>query len=55
METSEELNWIGRRMEDARKYKLVTEVVYYALQAMQSDPSISIAQAVEFGCAEWDV
>ena len=40
---------------NAEKFGLQEEVVYSALKAMKGNPSLSINEAMEIGCLEWDI
>jgi hypothetical protein len=52
---TEQLEYIDKRLKEVSKYGLIPEVVYFALEAMKSDPSMTVEQALEEGCREWDV
>lgn len=39
----------------AAEWGLECEVVYSALEVMKANPTVSIAEAINGGCMEWDV
>jgi hypothetical protein len=56
MKTLEDnIEYIGKSLEEIHTYGLTTEVVVYALHHMKENPSLSILEAFEAGCMEWDV
>jgi hypothetical protein len=50
-----EMRKVAQRLSAAEEYGLVTEVIVFALDAMKGTPSLTISQAFEIGCREWDV
>ena len=44
---------ISEYLEVSREYNLEAEVVYFALNAMKKDRSLSIEEAMEIGFNEW--
>lgn len=53
----EELKYIAERIADPEfiRYELHAEVITWALRAMKADNTLSVAQAFEEGCREWDL
>jgi hypothetical protein len=47
------LDVVGTFIEDAGKYGLVSEVVYFALRYMKNNPEASIEDAMNYGYSEW--
>lgn len=47
------LDVVGIFIEDAGKYGLIPEVVYFALQYMKNNPESSIEDAMNHGYYEW--
>ena len=43
------------RLNDAHNYDLEAEVILWALKAMKENPNLTIIEALEAGCNEWDV
>lgn len=52
---SEKLKYLSKRMESVKEYSLENEVFLSSLEAMKIDSSLTIEQAIEAGCNEWDV
>lgn len=50
---AQEVKYVGEVLEDATKHGLQAEVVRWALDYMKSDPTISIAEAMNYGYDEW--
>ena len=40
-------------IEEAGKYGLIAEVVYFALRYMKNNPEVSIEDAISYGFYEW--
>ena len=53
IEPTKELGIVHAFLVDARKYGLVSEVVYFALKYMQENPGCSIEDAMNHGYYEW--
>jgi len=53
--TKENLNTINSLMEGVTQYGLEAEVIVGALGAMKNNPDLSIIEAFQQGCNEWDV
>jgi hypothetical protein len=51
----EELNAVQTTLKLAESEGLATEVMYFALVAMQSNPILTIQQALQVGLDEWDL
>lgn len=49
----EDLKIIDEVLDQAVEIGLETEVVYWALRAMKSDPKLSISEAIILGITEW--
>jgi hypothetical protein len=49
----DELAFIDDALTEASQYRLTTEVVWSALQAMKQAPNITIQEAVHHGLSEW--
>lgn len=47
--------YFDKRLKQVEDYNLQVEVIIAALREMKADPSISIEDAFERGCYEWDV
>ena len=47
------LEIVANYIEDAGKYGLVPEVVYFALKYMKNNPESSIEDALDYGYWEW--
>lgn len=54
-EISKGFDYLIERLKTVKKYKLEVEVIYFALLRMKENPSLSIEDAFEAGCDEWDV
>lgn len=52
-EESHPFDVIASYIEDADKYGLVPEVVYFALKYMKNNPDKSIEDAISYGYYEW--
>lgn len=51
----EEMKIVQKLLANARDFNMLEEVVYTALKEMQQNPSLSIPEALQRGCNEWDV
>jgi hypothetical protein len=51
--TIQDLNHIHSLLTESAKYGLESEVIYFALQYMKNDSSLSIADAFTYGFDEW--
>lgn len=51
----ESMDHISKRLDTVEKNGLYTEVITFALKAMKENPSLTIPEAFEEGCREWDV
>lgn len=49
----DELDYIGIRIFNVRDHGL--EVIYDALKFMKGNPNLTIQEAFERGCIEWDI
>ena len=49
------LEYVSSALKEAAQFGLEEEVIVWALKAMKEDPTISIIEAFERGCQEWDV
>lgn len=49
------LKYIESRLNSIKGFSLEPEVVAYALKAMKENPELSIEDAFEVGCEEFDV
>lgn len=52
-EPTKELDIVHAFLVDARKYGLVSEVVYFALKYMKENPDKTIEDAMNYGYYEW--
>lgn len=52
-EESHPIEIVASYIEDADKYGLVPEVVYFALKYMKKNPESSIEDAMGYGYNEW--
>ena len=50
-----ELSGISTILKEAYSNGLAIEVIYFALKAMKSNPSLTVVEAMICGCDEWDV
>lgn len=50
-----EFESVQNALKKAEEYGMQTEVVTDALKAMKENPKLTISQAIEAGCREWDV
>lgn len=55
MNSTNDLDFVYSIMSDAREHGLETEVVLWALYALQGNPKLSIEQALIEACLEWDI
>jgi hypothetical protein len=46
---------ICSRLQYVQESGLDVEVIVFALLAMKNDPTLSVEEAFEHGCREWDV
>lgn len=53
MAQNTDMKVIGVLLDEAMDNGLEVEVIYYALKAMQEDPTMSPAQAFQAGMDEW--
>lgn len=51
----DDLKLVSDALRLAREHSLESEVVLFALKALQKDNSLSIQDALEEGLSEWDV
>jgi len=51
----EEMKWIAERLKGVCANGLEVEVITWALQAMKDDPKLTLSEAFEAGCLEWDI
>ena len=51
--TLAEMKLIGEGLDTALEFGLEVEVIYYALNAMKADPTLTHAEAFYYGIAEW--
>lgn len=49
----EQLEKIAMYLQDAQKYGLQAEVVYFAIKYMKENPEKSIDDAIAYGYYEW--
>jgi hypothetical protein len=47
--------YLKNRMETVNDNGLIIEVVAFSLKALKNNPNLSIYEAVEAGCEEWDL
>lgn len=52
-EEHDTLDIVTNYIEDADRYGLVSEVVYYSLKYMKKNPESSIEEAIGHGYYEW--
>jgi len=50
---AEQMDAIDKMLDVAMESCLEVEIIYWALQYMKKDPSVSPAQAFALGIAEW--
>jgi hypothetical protein len=50
-----EMRRISPMLIKAAEWGLTCEVVTFALDALKSNPGLSLSEAVSWGCREWDV
>jgi hypothetical protein len=50
-----ELALITQYIENAKKYGLLTEVVWSALELVKNDPEINPVDALADACSSWDI
>jgi hypothetical protein len=55
LDTPKTLRYVTDRLDIVKRYGLVEEVIVYSLRAMKENPELTIEQALEAGCYEWDV
>jgi hypothetical protein len=53
MGKQDDLKVISTLLEEAAEHGLEAEVIYFALKYMQEDPTMTPAQAFQFGMEEW--
>jgi hypothetical protein len=51
----EELLEVKKALQIAKKYGLEAEVVFFALEYMQSNPKLSVRQVLDYALLEWDM
>lgn len=49
------LTHLTTRLKQATHFGLQYEVVFYALKAMKENNELSVEQAIDKGCDEWDL
>lgn len=52
---SDSMEYIKKRLVDVRRFGLEIEVIAFSIKAMKQDPTMSIEDAFECGCEEWDI
>lgn len=50
---AEEMELIDKMLDTAIEYGLEVEVIYWALNYMKQDPTVTPAQAFALGISEW--
>lgn len=50
----ETIDYIHHRMRIVKQYGLEIEVIVFALRAMKQNPKLTVVEAFECGCDEWD-
>ena len=51
--TLEEMELISKGLDTALEFGLEVEVIYFALNAMKADTTLTPSQAFYYGVAEW--
>lgn len=49
------LDFLNGRLEIIKEYNLEAEVMYFALKAMKENPNLTIEEAFNLGCEQWDI
>lgn len=52
---NKDLDYIQQQIDNRVIVGLYSEVCFSALEAMKENPELSITEAFEAGCREWDV
>lgn len=55
MKVFEDMEYINERLKDVTRYKITPEVIVWSLKAMKNNPELTIVEAFEMGCQEWDI
>ena len=51
----EQMELVQKLLKTPIEYNMLPEVVYTALIEMQRNPSLTVEEALQKGCIEWDV
>jgi len=52
---STDMNVVNEILQTSFDEGLTAEVVFFALKAMKDNPSLTVLEALKFGCEEWDI
>jgi len=52
-EIVQDMEYIQSLLDESAEFGLISEVVFFALQAMKNNPKLTIAQAIQIGYNEW--
>jgi len=52
---TDDIQYIANLLGFVREHHLEAEVVYFAIKAMKNNPQLTIKEAFEAGCEEWDL
>ena len=48
-----DMAYIDSLIDESAEHGLITEVVYFSLQAMKNNPQLTIAEAIQIGYDKW--
>lgn len=54
-DVNSDIPWIAERTKQARFIGLDMEVIYFSLAALKMNPKLTVREAVDAACKEWDV
>ena len=49
------LDYLNEKLKIAKEYNLEAEVIYFALKSMKENSELTIEDAFDLGCEQWDI